>query len=246
MRSKAGIVTGALLLGAGPAAAQTMDSYRVPANSTRTYDLELCGARVHVRADGDNDTDLDYILRDDRGTTIHSDFDTTDLMLYTVENGSGGCRTYTLEVRNLGRVYNQMQLTMTTLDGNPTPVRRGDGNPTPVRGPAGRDNPVPVRGPGSSSSGSDQSYRIDANASRTIDLNLCARTVRMEARGDEDTDLDFTVYDDRGNTVHTDNDLTDWTVATLRTGGGGCYTYRLEVRNLGNVYNQMRLTLTDQ
>lgn len=92
-----------------------------------------------------------------------------------------------------------------------------------------------------------RSYRIDANSTKVIDLNLCSSAVRIKADGDNDTDLDYSIYDDDGRLVHSDNDSTDLTFATLRPRlSGGCVTYTMRVRNLGDVYNTMSLEMQDQ
>jgi hypothetical protein len=96
---------------------------------------------------------------------------------------------------------------------------------------------------------SEQTYRIEANSESTIDLNVCSSSVYLEANGDDDTDLDFWLYDNFGNLVHSDTDGTDLTFYTIsngNAGGGRCLPYRLEVHNLGSIYNNMVLTLTDQ
>jgi hypothetical protein len=93
----------------------------------------------------------------------------------------------------------------------------------------------------------DKSYRIDANSDSTINLDVCAPSVDLVADGDNDTDLDFWIYDNNGNEIHTDVDSTDVTYYTIRSnaGGGRCLPFRLKVHNYGNVYNQMSLRLTD-
>ena len=92
---------------ATPVAAQ--DSYRIDANSTETIRLEVCSAEVMIRADGDNDTDLDFRLYGPDGRLVTSDTDLTDLFIHRLRRSSGlGCEYYRLEVTNLGSVYNQM------------------------------------------------------------------------------------------------------------------------------------------
>jgi hypothetical protein len=96
---------------------------------------------------------------------------------------------------------------------------------------------------------SEQTYRIEANASTTIDVNVCSSSVYLEANGDDDTDLDYWLYDNSGNLVHSDTDTTDitfYTISNSAAGGGRCLPYRLQVQNLGNIYNNMVLSLTDQ
>ncbi len=94
----------------------------------------------------------------------------------------------------------------------------------------------------------ERSYRIDANADSTINMDICAPVVDLVADGDNDTDLDYWVYDNNGNQIHSDVDSTDVTYYTIRSnaGGGSCLPYRLKVHNYGNVYNQMSLRLTNQ
>lgn len=95
----------------------------------------------------------------------------------------------------------------------------------------------------------EQSYRIEANSESTIDINVCSSSVYLEANGDDDTDLDFWLYDNFGNVVHSDTDTTDITFYTISASGAGsgrCLPYRLRVQNLGNIYNNMVLSLTDQ
>ena len=53
--------------------------------------------------------------------------------------------------------------------------------------------------------------------------------------GDGDTDLDLHVYDEHGNAVCSDTDYTDQTYCGWRPRWSG--TFRIEIENLGNVYN---------
>ena len=53
--------------------------------------------------------------------------------------------------------------------------------------------------------------------------------------GDGDTDLDCYVYDANGNLIDSDTDATDYCVLRWRPAWLG--TFRLEIRNLGPVYN---------
>ncbi|GEM_PF-2358329 len=92
-----------------------------------------------------------------------------------------------------------------------------------------------------------KSYRVDAYSETTIDLSICSPIVSLTADGDNDTDLDFWIYDAQGNLVASDTDSTDLMYATLyRRGSSGCTPYRLQVSNLGGVYNEMQLTLTGE
>ncbi|GAA0267908.1 hypothetical protein GCM10009127_04580 [Alteraurantiacibacter aestuarii] len=88
------------------------------------------------------------------------------------------------------------------------------------------------------------SYRVEANSTQTIDLNICNPEVYVSVRGDGDTDLDFSITNAAGSIVHSDYDLTDITFASLyRRDGVACETFKLEVRNLGNVWNRYEVTL---
>lgn len=90
-----------------------------------------------------------------------------------------------------------------------------------------------------------ETYRVNANSTDTISLNICNPQVRVTVDGDNDTDLDFWVYDSNGNLVHQDTDTTDITFFTV-SGGGGCRNYSLRVQNLGSVYNQYTVTMVNQ
>ena len=95
----------------------------------------------------------------------------------------------------------------------------------------------------------EQTYAIDANSEQSIDISVCSASVYLEANGDDDTDLDFWLYDNFGNLVHSDTDGTDltfYTISNAGAGGGRCLPYRLRVKNFGTVYNNMVLSLTDQ
>ena len=96
---------------------------------------------------------------------------------------------------------------------------------------------------------SEQTYRVDATSESTIDISVCSSSVYLQANGDGDTDLDFWLYDNSGNLVHSDTDSTDITFFTISNGSAGsgrCLPYQLKVQNFGNVYNNMTLSLTDQ
>lgn len=90
-----------------------------------------------------------------------------------------------------------------------------------------------------------QTYRVDANGERDITLKLCGSQVRVEVRGDGDTDLDFLITNPAGKAVHSDVDNTDWTVATIENSSGGCHDYTLHVENYGRVYNEFTVRLTE-
>ncbi len=240
---------GAALAHPGTASASDR-TYRVDANASTNIELSVCSTQVYMVANGDDDTDLDFWLYDDNGNLIHSDTDTTDITFFTIQNSRAGangqCLTYNLQVSNLGNVYNNMNVALTDqgtagTTGGGTNVQKGGGAQVQKGGGGGG-------GGGGGSQGNNISVRIDANGERDVNLNLCSPSVYLQARGDGDTDLDFWVYDERGNQVHSDTDSTDLTFATLRNGrsSGNCVDWRLHVRNFGNVYNQLSVTLTDQ
>lgn len=89
------------------------------------------------------------------------------------------------------------------------------------------------------------SYRVEAHSEFWVNLNLCSDPVVIDVRGDGDTDVDFTILDDRGNQVYQDLDLDDVTTATLnpRVRNGECAVYRLRLNNLGNVWNQVQVSV---
>lgn len=78
-------------------------------------------------------------------------------------------------------------------------------------------------------------YRIDANASTKVALQVCDLT-KIGASGDGATDLDFDVTDGSGSSVHSDYDLTDATEFTLDP-LGKCKDYQISVSNLGDAAN---------
>ena len=63
---------------------------------------------------------------------------------------------------------------------------------------------------------------------------------RITVNGDGDTDLDLYVYDENGNLIDSDTDRTDYCVATFTPKWTG--TFKVKIKNLGNVYNRYRLT----
>jgi len=203
---------------AAPLAAQ--DSYRIDANSTETIRLEICSQNAQIRADGDNDTDLDFWLYGPDGRLVTSDTDLTDLFIHRVSRSSSlGCEYYRLEVKNLGSVWNQMSLSIT---GNSSPNNSG-GSGTVTN-----------------------NYRVEAYDTDTIALTVCKPRMDIRVDGDNDTDLDFYLYDPNGNLVFSDTDTTDLMIYTLRSsaGNGRCLDYSLQIRNLGNVYNAYSMTIS--
>jgi len=105
-------LAGALL--AAPAAAQS-DTYRVDAYSSDDVTLTLCNPQVRLEVRGDGDTDLDFTITDSSGSVLHSDADETDWTITNIDNGDTRCRGYNLHVENLGEVYNEYTVAMTTI-----------------------------------------------------------------------------------------------------------------------------------
>lgn len=60
-------------------------------------------------------------------------------------------------------------------------------------------------------------------------------TTRVVVNGDSGTDLDLRVFDEFGNLIAADLDLTDYCIATLTPRWTGIF--RIEIRNLGQVSN---------
>ncbi len=100
---------------AAPAMAQS-DSYRVEANDSTTIDITICNPEVYVSVNGDGDTDLDFLVRNPRGETVHSDYDLTDITFFTLYRlASSGCEVHEMDVTNLGNVWNRFDITLTTV-----------------------------------------------------------------------------------------------------------------------------------
>lgn len=108
-----GAMATALLLTAMPAAAQS-DTYLIDPRSATTINLRLCGQEVRVLADGDDDSDIDFVLTDAGGRIVHSDDDETDMMIALVRPPSP-CGNYRLRAANLGGIANLLSVTLTTV-----------------------------------------------------------------------------------------------------------------------------------
>jgi len=214
--------------------------YRINATSSTKVLLRVCEAtRVALRGDGD--TDLDFNVTDDGGTSIHTDYDLTDQTDFTL-NPASGCANFQLSVSNLGDVYNLMTI---TYGGDIEPAAKGGASsppPPPIAIPAppaiatdrSDSARVPVVGSGPGE------YRANASAAARVELNLCEQTY-VQVAGDGDTDLDFIVRTAKGRVIHEDYDLTDQTAFEVNP-DEGCEDYTLDVTNLGNVYNVFSVT----
>jgi len=212
------VACGILGLAAMPLTAQAQsDSFRIEANSTHTTELTICNPEVRVVLSGDGDTDLDFVIRNSRGDIVHSDYGLTDRSEATLYRRSDmACENFELRTTNLGNVWNLLDISLED-------IRTDSGNPIDT-----------------------DSYRVNANATHRVDLNICSPQVLITVRGDGDTDLDFVIRNSRGEIVHSDYDLTDRTSATLlRRGGVECESFELTTTNLGDVYNLYTVQLED-
>jgi hypothetical protein len=98
--------------GAGTALAQNRQWARVEAYSTAAWTVwGYKGQAITVRVNGDGDTDLDLYVFDDNGRLIVFDEDPDDfpVVTFTVLRSS----RFTVEVRNLGHVYNRYSISTT-------------------------------------------------------------------------------------------------------------------------------------
>ncbi len=81
---------------------------------------------------------------------------------------------------------------------------------------------------------------VEAYSSRTYYIDFDANDwAQVEVIGDGDTDLDLKIYDMRGNLVAQDIGYTDRCFCEWNPRRRG--TYRVEVENLGNVWNRFSL-----
>ncbi len=192
-----------------------VNTYRVEAQSDYWVDLNLCNNPVVVDMRGDGDTDVDFWIYDDRNNQVFSDVDMDDNSVVTLNPPvrNGGCIVYRLKMHNYGNVWNGVQ------------IRVGDNN---------TNGDAPSVG----------TYRVEANREFWVDLNLCRTSARIEIAGDGDTDVDYTIYDNNNRIVAQDLALNDRANFNLSVNArGGCRPYRLKLNNLGNVWNQVTVTI---
>ncbi|MHA7819107.1 MAG: hypothetical protein ACX930_05620 [Erythrobacter sp.] len=220
-----------------------VQKYIVQANATETIAFRACGTSARVSARGDGDTDLDFVIRNADGGIVHENDDTTDATSASLEGLLDDCEAFEMEVANLGEVYNALMVVIepegasaVAFTGTPPSTSLGEASVAL----AGGATPSPTVVAESSGAGD---YQADANGSIRVDIPICGAT-RLEVRGDGDTDLDFTVTDEGGETVHYDIDRSDITFATLEP-ADNCETYALLVENLGDVQNLFTIELTD-
>ncbi|WP_265587597.1 hypothetical protein [Sphingomicrobium arenosum] len=87
-------------------------------------------------------------------------------------------------------------------------------------------------------------FRVEARTVHSYEIEICDPEVELIADGDDDTDLDYRITDSTGAVVHEDKGGTDRAAARLvNLKSAGCTAYDLEVTNLGNVFNLMKVTL---
>ena len=85
--------------------------------------------------------------------------------------------------------------------------------------------------------------RVEAHDSDVFNVRFFGgQLARVSIRGDGDTDLDLIIKDRYGNEVCRADGLRD--VETCRFEPENTGTYHIEVRNLGNVWNRYRLSIT--
>jgi len=83
--------------------------HRVEAYSTDRFQVSFFGDQdAAVIISGDGDTDLDLYVYDENGNLIGSDTDSSDDCVVRFHPRWTG--SFRIEVRNLGRVYNQYQI----------------------------------------------------------------------------------------------------------------------------------------
>ena len=92
-----------------------------------------------------------------------------------------------------------------------------------------------VGGPGHSSD------RVEANSTDVFNITFKGgELARVFVEGDGDTDLDLYVYDSEGNLIDSDVHTSD--VCLVRWTPSRTQTFRIEVRNLGSVWNAYEIT----
>jgi hypothetical protein len=93
----------------GPVNGRKYDVHRVEAYSTDRFHVSFFGDQdAAVIISGDGDTDLDLYVYDENGNLIGSDTDSSDDCVVRFHPRWTG--SFRIEVRNLGRVYNQYQI----------------------------------------------------------------------------------------------------------------------------------------
>jgi hypothetical protein len=80
--------------------------YQVPARNSQFFYVKLqAGVKYRISVNGDGDTDLDLFVRNQSGRWLGRDNDSSDdAVVYVVP---GDTDIFTMEVKNLGSVYNE-------------------------------------------------------------------------------------------------------------------------------------------
>jgi len=212
-----------------------IEKHVIQANETQTLNLKACGTSAKISARGDGDTDLDYVIRNSDGAVVHENDDTTDVTSATLSGLRSDCEVFEMDIANLGNVYNAVMVVVEPEGLSPVAFTGTQPSTSLASGLSGVSTIAEEQGEGT--------YRADANATLTVNVPVCGVS-RMEIRGDGDTDLDFTIRNSNNDTVHSDFDLSDVTFATIEP-LGECETFTAEVSNLGDVYNEFTIALTD-
>lgn len=200
--------------------AQRRTEYSVGANRTERHTMHFrAGERATIRINGQGNTDLDLFVFDPSDNEVARDISTDDneTVSFTVRTTGN----YRIEVRNLGDSENTYTLLRET--GEASGGDRGE-----TGGQIGNNR---------------LSRRVEANGTNrhTMQVSNGQRvTVRLD--GDGDTDLDIFVFDPSGTEVARDISIDDDESASFTAQRAG--TYRVEVRNLGNVWNRYEIWRT--
>ncbi|WP_299191597.1 hypothetical protein [uncultured Erythrobacter sp.] len=216
-----------------------IEKYIIQPSATQTVDFKACGTSAQLLARGDGDTDLDFIVRNSDGAVVHENDDLSDETTATLAGLLSDCEKFEMEVANLGEVYNALMV-MVSPEGVSEEPFSGTAPSTSL---ASNSTSAVSRVSTVAEESGPGSYNAAANSSIRVDLPVCSTSL-LEVRGDGDTDLDFTITDEGGDTIHSDFDLSDVTYATLSP-SDGCETFAMAVDNLGDVYNVFSVTLTD-
>src|SRR5689334_711482 len=84
------------------------------------------------------------------------------------------------------------------------------------------------------------SEKIQAHSSVTYNIEFAGgKDAEFAIIGNSDTDVDILVYDKSGNRIVQDVGLSD--LGLVRWRPGSTQTYRIEVKNLGNTWNMVRM-----
>lgn len=221
-----------------------VQKFIIQPGATETHSFRACGTGANVSARGDGDTDLDFIIRNSDGAVVHEDDDTSDETSVELAGLLSDCEQFEIEVANLGEVYNALMLVVEPKGANPAAFAgtapTTSLTATGVVAVADEDGERRVVSAEGSGAGD---YRAQGNTRTEVNLPVCDLT-RLEVRGTGATDLDFTITDPSGATVHADSDLSDVTFAAIEP-SGECETFTLSVDNLGEADNDFSVALID-